>query len=384
MTRPSCGPDDPQPMSRTTVHSRRRSPPRPRIVTGVAPVGRTPARVRERFRALLRAGATLRPAGEARRDPGVLLEPPYLARYEVRLFDATVFLTDYLYDEGLRFLVGYVALGERSGAPIRALHPRIFYKDSSLIWRVASHFVHDADEYWIGKGDVRVEDRDGVEFLVSSEETTNLPLELQFALDGVSRRRRRRRDDDAIGLIVREAPSGRIRPYADFSAPRLAAAARHAIHGGRPIARFRRPGDPSTLVFAPGFEPDFTRGLLEANATRSEFFGGALRKFRILSANRTIQYLFFASPTHAWLTHPQALSTELSTYGVRTVDVIAPDDLSIPGYEYHEDGHSQIPAGYAGPAHPWAPNRADASPWLEELPVIREFRGKLLCKRGRR
>jgi len=176
VTLPSCGPDDPQPMSRTTVHSRRRSPPRSRIVTGVTSVDRTPAQVRERSRAL-----------------------------------------------GLRFLVGYVALGERSGAPIRAIHPRIFYKDSSLIWRVARHFVHDAEEYWIGKGDVRVEDRGGEEYLVSSEETT-LPLELQFALDDVSRRRRR--DDDAIGLIVREAPSGRIRPYADFSAPRRAAAAR--------------------------------------------------------------------------------------------------------------------------------------------------------------
>ena len=121
--------------------------------------------------------------------------------------------------------------------------------------------------------------------------------------------------------------------------------------------------------------------LLEENTTQSKFFGGTLCKFRILSSNREIQYLFFSSPTHAWVTHPQALSTELSTYGVRTVDVLAPDEMSIPGYEYHEDGHSQIPAGYAGAPHPMEPDRSDASAWLEELPVIRDFRAKVL--RGR-
>lgn len=365
-------------MSPTTSKTRRRTRPESRIVTDVAPVERTPARVRKHFRALLEAGARLRPAGAAVRNPDVLLTPRYLPRFEVRLFDATFFLTDLLYDEALGFFVGYVVLGERSGAPVRTIYPRIFYKDSSLLWRVASHFVHDMQEYWIGKGDVRVERHGGEDLQVSSEETTNLPFELQFALDDVSRRRRRRRDDDATALILREAPSGRIEPYADFTAPRRAAAARHAIHGDRPVARFRRHGDPHSLVFARGFEPDFSRGLLEEHTSESKFFGGTLRKFRILSTNRVIQYLFFASPTHAWMTHPQALSIELTTYGVRTVDVFAADELSLPGYEYHEDGHSQIPAGYVGAPHPLDPHRSDASAWLEELPVIRNFRAQVL------
>ena len=371
-------------MSPPIARSPRRSRPESQVVKGVAPVERTPAQVRSHFRALLEAGATLRPAGDARRDPNALLARRHLARYEVRLFDATIFLTDLLFNEALGFFVGYVVLGERSGKRVRAIHPRIFYKDSSLVWRVASHFVHDADEYWIGKGDVRVEQRAGEEYLVSAEETTNLPFELQFALDDISRRRPRRRDDDAIALVLREAPSGRIEPYADFTGPRRAAAARHAVNGDRPVARFRRQGDPSSLVFERGFEPDFSSGLLEESTTRSKFFGGALRKFRILSANRAIHYLFFASPSHAWVTHPQALSTELTTYGVRAVDVFAADDLSIPGYEYHEDGQSQIPAGYAGAPHPLDPYRSDASAWLDELPVIRDFRAKVLRGRGRR
>ena len=53
---------------------------------------------------------------------------------------------------------------------------------------------------------------------------------------------------------------------------------------------------------------------------------------------------------------PQALTTELSSFGVRTIDVEAADDLCVPAMEYHylddwEDPpvlYSQIPAGFAG------------------------------------
>ena len=110
----------------------------------------------------------------------------------------------------------------------------------------------------------------------------------------------------------------------------------------------------------------------------SSFFGGELRKYRIMSANRTIQYLFMASPTHAWVNPPQTLTTELSTYGVRTLDVLADDVLFVPGYEYHDPGDSQIPEGFAGDPHPKDPHRSDASAWLEALPVIREFRRRVL------
>ncbi|MBI4885410.1 MAG: hypothetical protein HY826_15295 [Actinobacteria bacterium] len=71
---------------------------------------------------------------------------------------------------------------------------------------------------------------------------------------------------------------------------------------------------------------------------------------------------------------------------MRTVDVLVDDDMCVPGYEYHyldqtEDPpvfYSQIPAGFAGPAGPHDPDRADASPWLDKMPVIREFRRKVL------
>ena len=110
-------------------------------------------------------------------------------------------------------------------------------------------------------------------------------------------------------------------------------------------------------------------------------YGGQIRKLRILSKNRKIQYQFVAGPHHVWIIPAQTLGTELSSYGVRTVDVIADEDVFVPGYEYHYLDHgalySQIPKGYAGPASEVDPTRADASPWLERLPVIREFRRRI-------
>ena len=43
--------------------------------------------------------------------------------------------------------------------------------------------------------------------------------------------------------------------------------------------------------------------------------------------------------------------------------------------EYSEGGlHDQIPPGFAGPICELDPDRADASPWNDRLPVIRRFR----------
>jgi hypothetical protein len=358
--------------------------PDTRLVTGVAPEPLSPAQVARRFRDLLAEGARLLPAGEARRRPALLVAR-YLPRHELRLFGARYFLADYRHDDSVGFFVGYVVLGGGGGERARpSIWPRVFYKDSSLLWRVASHFVRHPDGIWIGKGDTRVEERGEWVYRHSAEETANLPYELLFALDDLSRRGTNRRDAAAIELVVRAAPRGRIEPYADFLGPRRRAAARHREHGGRPVARFLRKGDPASLRFAPGYAPDLARGIVESGNSASAFFGGAIRKVRVLSANRRVQYLFLASPRHVWLGPPQLLTTELSSYGVRTHDACADEDAFLPGYEYHEEEESQIPAGFAGEPHPENPDRADASAWLEALPVIRAFRAEVLGRRRAR
>ncbi len=356
------------------------------MVVGVEPDPRPRREIAREFRALVANGAVLRPAGSARLDPSIFLERGYVPRAAIHLFHVTFFLTDPKFDDGLGFFVAYVV--PRGDAPTRAVYPRLFYKDSSLVWRAASHFVHTAEEYWIGKGDTRWAWCGDGEALCSAEETTNLPFELQGALDAVRGTKRPRRDDDAVERVLREGPAGRLKPYAEFTAPRRRAEARYQINGGRPVARFTRRGDPTSLRFTRGFEPDFAAGVIERTLSDSKFYGGPLEKYRILSSNRRIQYYFIASPKHVWVNPPQSLTTELSSFGVRTIDVLVDDDLCVPGYEYHfvdEETdpprlHSQIPPGFAGEPNPLDPSRADASAWLDALPVVQEFRAKVLAR----
>jgi hypothetical protein len=362
-----------------------------RIVTGVRPEATSPRRVERELRELLERGVRIRAAGAARERPETLLTPRYLPRYELRLFDATCYLTDLRHDwsyEGkLRFFFAWVL--PRSDSP--AIYPRIFSKDYSLVWRSPSHFIRSERENWMGKGEVRTVLEDGSLVDYSAEETTNLPLEIQGALDHLSRRTRRApRDDRAVGLALRKAPDDRLEPYEDFVAPRRRARAnpRNRIRGGRPVAWFRRANDPSSLRFARGYEPDFRRGVLEMTRSASRLYGGEIRKFRILSRNRRIQYQFVAAPRHAWIIPPQALTAELTSYGVRTIDVHAAEELCVPGYEYHyldetkrpPELHTQIPEGFAGRPSELDPARADASAWLDRLPVIREFRETVLAR----
>jgi hypothetical protein len=351
----------------------------------VRPARASARQIEQELRARLAGGAQLRPAGLARRDPRQLLRVGYAPRYRIALFDTLYYLSHVRQNDDLRFFVGYVA---RQTAPARdEIFPRLFYKDVSLVWRVASHFVRSEHDNWIGKGDVRTHVAAGETLICSAESTTDLPLEIQTAFEMLVRRASHiPRDERAVPLLLRRGPDHRIEAYRDFTEPRRRAQAerRNLVHGGRSVARFTRRHDPGSLRFAKGFEPDFVRGILEVAHSTSTLYGGRLRRFRILSTNRRIQYLFLAAPRQVWIAPPQATTTHLSSYGVRTVDVVVDEDLCVPGYEYHqpEGGESQIPPGYVGEISPQDPSRYDASPWLERLPVIQEFRRKVLGRRS--
>jgi len=364
-------------------HARRRRPA-VSIVTGVRPAPLAPRRVAAEFRALIGGGARLLPAGAAADDPGQLLAPRYLPHRRVDLFGTRFYLADFRYEEGLNFFPAYVA-----PEPVRRIWPRIVYKDSSLLWRVASHMIRCGDSDWIGKGDVKVVREGGEEYFESDEDTTNLPYEVQTALDLASRAVEPKRDARCVELFLRNAPEQRIEPYADFTAPRQRAARETPIHGGRPVAYLARPGDPRSLRFARGFEPDLDRAPLEVDVSASRLYGGKLRKYRVISTNGLIQYQFVAARRHVWINPPQALTPELTTYGVRALHVPADDAIFLPGYEYHflDDSTepatlvSQIPAGFVGAPSAVDPARADASAWIEALPVIGAFRRRVLGRR---
>jgi hypothetical protein len=359
-----------------------------RIVPSTEPAELTSPQVVRRFRQLIEAGAKIRPAGEAKDDPMVLLSSGYMPKHEISLFDTQFFLTNARQNTALRFFVAYVVQRGRTNGRVQ-IFPRIFYKDLSLVWRSASHVIATDGDFWIGKGDVRTVIRGGFEYTECVESTTDLPLEMQTALETINRKcRHPLTDEDALFLVLRGAPSSRTAAYRDFTEPRRRAQAdrRNLIHGGRSIARFTRKNDPTSLVIVRGFEPDFAKGIVETSESKSAMYGGMLQRFRILSRNRKVQYLFIAGPKHAWIIPPQATTTELSSYGVRTVDVVADDDLFVPGFEYHyfdeavdaSEHFSQIPEGFAGAMCEHDDDRADASAWLDQIPIIREFRRKVL------
>ena len=312
----------------------------------------------------------------------------YTPRYELSLFGTRFYLTNALQNPAVRFFVAYV-VPQRPRTGRTEIFPRIFYKDLSLIWRCASHMIAHDGEFWIGKGDVRTLARDGFEVTECVESTTDLPLEMQTALETLNRKvQKPRTDEEALFLVLRNAPSSRTEPYRDFTGPRRRAESdpRNLINGGRSIAWFNRNNDPTSLEIVAGFEPDFAEGIVELGESRSAMYGGKVLRYRIVSRNREVQYLFMAGPKHVWIIPPQATTTELSTFGVRTVDVIADEDLFVPGYEYHyfdenvdaSEHFSQIPAGFAGEPSEHDNDRADASAWLEPIPVIREFRRQVL------
>lgn len=360
------------------------------ITASVAPSPLTTRAVAREFRALLESGADLRAAGTARSAPASLLAQGYGPRHKIELFGLRFYLSGLRQNPDVRFFVAYVMPAPQLPRP--AIFARIFYKDVSLIWRSASHVVCSANENWIGKGDVTEVLRDGQCYLESNEATTDLPLEMQDALETLARRPGViRRDHIALTRVLRNGPDNRVAAYRDFSAPRRRAESdpQLRIHGGRRVAWFARAGDPASLRFAAGYEPDLRHGVLEETHSYSTLYDGSLRRFRILSSNRKIQYLFFAGPHHVWIIPPQATNTSLTSYGVRSITVAIDDDLCVPGYEYHYLDESvtppvlvsQIPSGYVGRQSAIDHARADASPWLNCLPIVRAFRRSVLRRR---
>lgn len=352
-----------------------------RVIPSVSLAPCSPREVSARFRKRLGQELTLRISGEGQHDPAAFLRR-YPPQFRIDLFDTEFHLAKCRQNTDIRFYVVYLVQGRQAFA-------RLFYKDVSLVWRSASHIIRSDEENWIGKGDVQLRRERGMEFIESDEATTDLPVEMQSALESLLLLSGKpKKDDVAPVLVLRGAPNDRIAPYRDFTEPRRKAAAdrRNLVHGGRRVARFLRKTDPRSLRIQPGFEPDFRRGILEVSESKSSLYGGMVRRYRILSKNMRIQYGFFAGPNQVWIGTLQSTTAELSSFGVRTIDVAADEDFLLPGFEYHylddcEDPPefvSQIPKGFAGEASTVDPVRSDASPWLDRVPVIEAFRRQVL------
>ena len=154
--------------------------------------------------------------------------------------------------------------------------------------------------------------------------------------------------------MLRRAPDGRFEPYEDFTGARRRAMAdpRNLVNGGalRGV-RSRRDERPDLAALRrPASSPTSTAASIEVEPPKSRLYGGDDPRSTASSpANRKIQYLFVAAPRHVWIIPPQTLTTELKSYGVRTVDVNADEDVFIPGYEYHFLDELEDPSSPAQP-----------------------------------
>ena len=294
------------------------------IVPSVTCSSQSPGQVTREFRGLLASGAKLHAVGSARRNPERILEAGYTPKHRFDLFGTRFYLSNVRQNPELRFYIAFVIPpyaraheGAPDGGKKCQIYARIFYKDLSLVWRAASHMAYDTDgSLWIGKGDVRTLVEDGEEMLESIESTTDLPIEIQDALEEKLKALSRiPPDEEILELVLRRSSADQIQPYEDFTSPRDVAAEnpKNLIHRGKSIARFTRAGDPTSLRFVRGFEPDFRKGVLETSTSRSRLYNGNLRRFRILSVNKKIQYLFIAGPEQVWIIPPQATTTDLSS-----------------------------------------------------------------------
>lgn len=346
--------------------------------------GRGPRAVRAEFVRRIGAGLELVCSGSLAGEPLRLLELGHGPKSRLDLFGFQIYLTHPRQNPDLRFFVAYVVPPPRRGTRRRA-YARLFYKDISLIWRAASHLFLDGDEMWIGKGDTRVDRRGEWEFEESAEWTTDLPFEMQTALEELNRGVPVRTDHRAPELLLQRASRQRIRAFRDFTAPRERAQREgRAVAGDRKVVWFERLGDPSSLRILPGYEPDFASGPVERYVHGSRLYDGEIQRLRFVSTNREIQHLMFLAPEHMWMVPPQTLDRDLTSYAVRPVQPNFDEEAYVPGYEYHfedehSDGddpqlHSQIPPGYVGPASDLDDSRADASAWLDEIPVLQELR----------
>jgi len=87
---------------------------------------------------------------------------------------------------------------------------------------------------------------------------------------------------------------------------------------------------------------------------------------------------------------PQALSTEITPFGVRAIDVHAAEECASRASSTamstrppSADTAQPDSGGFAGEPSELDPARLDASAWIERLPVIRDFRAKVLGRRRR-
>ena len=181
---------------------------------------------------------------------------------------------------------------------------------------------------------------------------TDAPLELAAAFEALYQQENRR------VIIARNGYAGLLIDQAAWLEPMSAIS----------IDTFTRRGDPRSFVFRTGYEPDLVSGVRERFVSSSPRLHRHVRSFRVLSANREVQYLMHVAgidgQPRAWIGAVQSTTFTMTPAGLRSVAVAVEADFTLPASAYYR----LIPAGYRGAQVEEGAPYFDASSFTNALP----------------
>ncbi|MCA9792002.1 MAG: FHA domain-containing protein, partial [Candidatus Eremiobacteraeota bacterium] len=240
-------------------------------------------------------------------------------------------------------VLGYV----KDGAGKYNVQP--FYRSGSQgIWRAPSH--GNVGNGWLGKG-------------VGGEASTNLPIPLQKALNGALEQR-----PTLKGFDGNRAFYGVQRTSLDDFAAAVKPESLGKFDRELPVAGPKKSsGAPEAFRYHnPQQAPNFSRGPVDSYGFKHPIHGDV--KAQVFpSKDGSLQYAFFRNQKNEpWLAQVDAPKSPVNEFGVRQRP-IEPGDLANPRLDYAD----QIPVQYGGSK---AQHYTDAGRYVDELPIIKEYR----------
>ncbi|MBI2140469.1 hypothetical protein HYU14_06085 [Candidatus Woesearchaeota archaeon] len=259
------------------------------------------------------------------------------------------------------------------------IYARCLYKsNSAAVWRTLSHYL-SADRGWYGKG-------------IEHEESVVYPHPLQPMFESQWK-------PHFSHLKTKTLTDGTVRNNSEFIFLGLATHGKgwygfkksFSLYNPKKIEIGKFEGEiPESYKFIPGFEPEFNK-LEKFKPMFSSCFSADCDTYLCPSVNGQLSFLFFLEPklNRAWIGSIQVTEFRPNLYGTNTNIVslasivqnklltdktyVKTNHLVCPAAEYS----NQIPPLPGVTYESFGGSYSDAGPYVERLPVIREFRKKI-------
>jgi len=252
--------------------------------------------------------------------------------------------------------------------------PQIFVNayyrsDSQNVWRAASHQGVGENAWWIGKG--------------YDEQYQTLPSAVQEKLEGLK--------NSAAAIPTKEGfykvlGLGEEHPYdpAIMQSVMLSQIKNIVNPIGLSKSLFQTP------QYERGLRPDFTS--CRTYETQSLLYGGKVTTYVVSSEDGAVEYLFNVAVvngvTKVWIGGLQYAHPKLTRQGIPSVPINAPWFYMTPAFEYASNIETLKTkmgvdlSSYMRPQNIYRPEKyIDMSSFLDQLPIIKDFRAQVLNER---